>query len=855
MLTRGTKLGPYEIIALLGAGSMGEVYRARDARLARDVAIKVLPASLSQDLERLHRFEQEARAAAALNHPNILAIHDFGRDDGAPYVVSELLEGETLRARISRGPIPGRKAIHYAQQIARGLAAAHEKGIIHRDVKPENLFLLKDDQVKILDFGLAKLTQPEMPAVANGQSAAPTIASGTGAGMAVGTVGYMAPEQVRGLYADQRSDLFSLGAVLYEMLSGKRAFQGNTAADTITAILIKDPPDLTGMANLPLGLERIVQHCLEKQPQSRFQSGYDVAFDLDALVSASGSAVAPVAAERIRLRWHFLGIGAVCVLSVIAAFVLGKACSRLPPATFEQLTFRRGTITGARFTPDGQSIVFDGRWGGQPPEIFTTTPQGRELRPLELHHADILAVSPNAELAILLDRRFGQGFDSLGKLARVPSSGGAPREILDDVQDADWSPDGSAIAIIHELNNKYRLEYPPGRVLYETDFWISHLRFSPNGDHIAFVDHPIWGDDRGKVLLVDFKGKVTRLTDNFGSMQGLAWSPSGKEVWFTAAQTGNQRILRAVDLAGRQRVLFSGPGALQLEDVAQDGRILLTYNNVSRVLMGRAPGASGERELSWFDWPLARALSADGKWVLFEEEGTGGGPGYSIYLRSTGGAPAIRLGEGLAFDLSRDGKWVLSIPLRSPPQQIVLLPTGVGEPRQLTNDSIDHQWALWLPDGKSFAFAGIEPGHAIRWYVQGIEGPPRTVTPEGFTCYILSNDGKSLLCRDPNGNGWSYPLYGGFPVAVSGLARADTPDGWSPDGKFIYVHASGELPAKMYRVELSSGHRQLVKTFAPSDPSGASRGIFEILLSSDAQSYVYGYTRWSSELYLVRGIR
>src|ERR1700722_3172754 len=284
-LTPGTKLGDYEVQKLLGSGGMGEVYRARDLRLRRDVAIKVLPSLLSSEKERLRRFEQEAQAAAALNHPNILAVFQMGTYEGAPYLVSELLEGETLREQLKRGPLSVRKAIEYGIQIARGLAAAHEKGIVHRDLKPENLFVTKDGRLKILDFGLAKLTQPR-----SSSDSDPKLTQGTEPGVVMGTVGYMAPEQVRGQTADHRADIFALGAILYEMLAGKRAFQKPTSAETMSAILNEDPPGISQVtANIPPALQRVVHRCLEKNPEQRFQSASDLAFALDALSDSAGS--------------------------------------------------------------------------------------------------------------------------------------------------------------------------------------------------------------------------------------------------------------------------------------------------------------------------------------------------------------------------------------------------------------------------------------------------------------------------------------------------------------------------------------------------------------------------------------
>ena len=365
-LTSGTKLGPYEIQSPLGAGGMGEVYRTRDTRLDREVAIKVLPVGFARDPERLRRFQQEAQAAAALNHPNILAVHDFGEHEGSPYMVTEFLEGETLRERLRPGTLPVRKATEYAEQVARGLAAAHEKGIVHRDLKPENIFVTRDGRVKILDFGLAKLTRPEGTV----QSDAATLAAQTEPGMVMGTVGYMSPEQVKGQNADHRSDLFSFGAILYEMLSGKRAFSGETSVETMSAILKQDPPELTETnRTAPPALERIVRHCLEKNPEERFQSARDVAFNLANLSEISGgnTALRALKAPR-RLRVWPIAAG-----SLLAGLIAGALLwpRREPDASpvFDRLTYQLGTVDSARFSPDGHTIVYSAAWEGRPLQL------------------------------------------------------------------------------------------------------------------------------------------------------------------------------------------------------------------------------------------------------------------------------------------------------------------------------------------------------------------------------------------------------------------------------------------------------------------------------------------------------
>jgi serine/threonine protein kinase len=368
-LTSGSKLGPYEILAPLGAGGMGEVYRARDVRLNRDVAIKVLPAAFVRDAERLRRFQQEAQAVAALNHPNILAVHDFGEHDGSPYLVTELLEGETLREKLRPGALPVRKATEYGAQVARGLAAAHEKGIVHRDLKPENVFVTRDGRVKILDFGLAKLIQPEGAVLHD----AATLASRTEPGVVMGTVGYMSPEQVKGETADHRSDLFSFGAILYEMLSGKRAFHGDTAVETMSAILKQDPPELTETnRTVPPALERVVRHCMEKNPEERFQSARDVAFNLETLseISSSSGAVRAVKVPRHRFG-VFPVLTGLLLVAVIAGLWLWPRSQPAVPV-FHRLTYQSGTVNSARFSPDGHTVVYSASWQGRPSQIYST---------------------------------------------------------------------------------------------------------------------------------------------------------------------------------------------------------------------------------------------------------------------------------------------------------------------------------------------------------------------------------------------------------------------------------------------------------------------------------------------------
>jgi Tol biopolymer transport system component len=855
-LATGTKLGPYEILAPIGAGGMGEVYRAKDPRLGREVAIKVLPATFSQDADRLHRFEQEARAAGILNHPNITAVHDIGTANGSPYIVTELLEGETLRARLSTGPIPVRKAIDYAVQIAKGLAAAHEKGIVHRDLKPENLFLTRDGRVKILDFGLAKL-KPET--VETGQTDLQTI-SGTQPGVVLGTMGYMAPEQVRGRPADKRSDLFAFGTILYEMLAGQKAFRGDTAADTITAILSKEPPDLSQTnKDVHPGLDRIVRHCLEKNPEERFESARDVAFDLEALSGLSAPrATHEVPATPLRSRRVPLLVGvAVAIAGMAATYFLGKKAGYLEPPSFHQLTFRRGTISFARFAPDGQTILYGSAWEGRPIEIFVSRAGSPESRPFGLPGADIFAISSNGEMALSLARHAVGPFVSSGTLARMGvAGGGAPRDVLEDVQWADWSPDGNSLAVVRDVNGRNRLEFPIGKTLYETAGWISHPRVSPKGDAVAFCDHPVRGDDGGSVAVVDVSGKKSTLPGVFETVQGLAWSPRG-EIWFTGADLGANRGLYASAVSGKPRLLVRVTGILTLHDIARDGRVLMTHDTNRQEILSRSRGAEKERDLSWLDWSQATDLTADGQTLFFAESGEGGGPGYSVYVRKTDGSPAVRLGEGSGQALSPDGKWALAAVKPGTDPQLVAYPTGAGEPRLLKSEGLHVHTADWFPDGSHLAVTANEPGHGTRIFVFDFAGgKPRAMTPEGYRTLRkgVSPDGKIIVVRGPDQKVYLYPTAGGEPTAIPGTTPDDTPTGWSADGRSLYVYRRKDLPARVELLDVSTGHRQLWKELMPADSAGVT-GISPPHISLDGTFYAYSFLRTLSDLYLVEGLK
>ncbi len=854
-LSIGSRLGPYEIVGQIGAGGMGEVYRARDPRLSREVAIKVLPASFSQDADRLRRFEQEAKAAGVLNHPNITAVYDIGQHDGAPYVVQELLEGETLRSVLAGGRLAQRKAIDYALQTALGLAAAHEKGIVHRDLKPENLFVARDGRVKILDFGLAKLTHQEE----GGQATSlPTATAGTEPGVVMGTLGYMSPEQVRGKPADARSDIFSFGAILYEMLSGKRAFQGDSAADTMSAILREDPPDLlvTNQSISP-GLERIVRHCLEKNPEQRFHSAHDLAFDIEALSTATGAPSAIVgvrASRRPGVRTPVLAAAAAIAAGIVLGHFLWKPAGPSTP-TYRRLTFRRGNLATARFVPDGRTVVYAASWEGQPLEICVTRPEGPESTPIGVKNANLLSVSPSGELAVSLRERFLAGPGGAGTLATVPMGGGAPRPIAEFVERADWTPDGKQLAVVRFLERRNRLELPLGKVIYTSDRGIGVIRISPRGDRVALLQNTA----RGLALLtVDLNGRVSTLVKGPVQSQSLAWTPSGEEIWFDDRGDRGQFLLKAVDGSGRVRIVSSAPVGLIVHDISRDGRVLLERYGTQPGILGRTPGEAAEHELSWFDGSLPAGLSEDGRTLLVNEVGDAAGRTGAYYLRRTDGSPAVKLGEGRAIELSADGKWVLA---RAPDsdRNLVLQPTGTGTASMIDESAFESVGrATIFPGGKKLLLVAAEPGKERRLYWQELpSGRPRPITAKAFSFEgsPISPDGRWVVAYGE----WSEDLFllpteGGEPRTIANTRVLDMIR-WTTDGRFIFAVETGSIPARVVRVEVATGKRERWKDLAPPELSGVI-AIRPVFLTPDGKSYVYGYSRAAtSDLYLVEGLR
>jgi len=895
------QLGPYRVVGILGEGGMGAVYRAQDTRLGRDVAIKVLTAVTLSDQEKLQRFEQEARTTGMLNHPNLLTVYDVGNHDGTPYLVTELLEGETLRDRLSRGAITPRKAVEIASQIANGLAAAHEKGIVHRDLKPENIFGTRDGRIKILDFGIAKLTR------AGGDGPTFQMAA-TEPGMVLGTVGYMSPEQVRGETVDQRSDIFAFGAILYEMLAGLRAFKRNSSIETLSAILKEDPPDLLDVApNVPQALDRLVRRCLEKDRDLRFQTARDLAFNLETLSNFSSSgtlsgtatpphrpateshptvkqtaanapttamrnAHAPTAASTAmrprtptvarpmpKKRVSPVLLALLYIVSVAGAafgawYITTHMKAGVREPVFHRMTFRRGEVRGARMSADGEQIVYSAAWDGHPLEIFVGNRESPEARTLGIQDAEVMGVSKSAELAILLHR---DRITSLGTLARVPLAGGMPRDVSDNVGYADWSPDGAQLAIIHFVGDKYRVEYPIGVSQYETPHPVRDVRVAPDGKHLAFIEPQVGQNDI--VLLTPGQQPVTIARGWQRGASGLAWRPDGKEIWFTGTDTAAAPpALYAVTLDGDIRLVSRLTGTMKLWDIAANGATLLSNGMWRAALQWQAPGETVDRDMSWFDWSALADLSNDGKTILFNETREGGGAKSAIYLRHINEPSPVRIGDGYGNALSPDGRWVLAYS----GAKLTILPTGSGQPRELKVDgNFDIAATEWFPDSRRVVAGGALPNHGYRlWSIDTLDETAKPVSPENIwegaiRAVAISPDSRFVAGMDAQQKIVLYDANGSAaPAPVNGAQASEVPITFSSDGASLYVYKPTALPAQVYRIDLATGTRTLWKEFSPADPAGVYK-IAPVEVTPDGNAYAYNAMRMLMDLYVAENLK
>ena len=830
-LTPGTLLGQYEIRSPLGAGGMGEVYRAHDTRLDREVAIKVLPESLTADPDRLRRFEQEARAAAALNHPNILSVYQMATHEGVSYMVSELLDGETLRERLKRGPIPLRKAIDYAVQIARGLAAAHDKGIVHRDLKPDNLFVTKDGRIKILDFGLAKLTQPR-----DASGAEATMADGTEPGMVMGTVGYMSPEQVRGKVADDRSDIFAFGTILYEMVTGKQTFRKPTSAETMSAILNEDPPSISQVtAATPPGLQRVVHRCLEKNPEQRFQSASDMAFALEALsdsgLAASTGSHAHLSEPASRRGIAMAGATLAVLLGVGALAYFWIRPAAVPKVSnYVQLTHDGqpkslvGTEGSRLFlyvaSGDNQGMAEMSTSGGEPRKM--------QLPPLSFNSPQAFSLSPDGSELLVMD---GHGVPPSGPLWSVPVVGGSPRKLGDIAgQGGAWSADGKFIA------------YSNGNSLFTAKADGTDARKVVTVGDAGFIFNPVWSPDGNQLRFIYSATLAAPPYFMEASLDGTGlhrllpgtnlrpdsedgnggWTVDGKYfVFMTRGQIwALPRKWGFLHSEPRPSQLTSSPMPLSPPVQSTDGKKLFVVGRTFRGELTRYDLKSGRFE------PYLGGISAeyvsfskDGQWVAYVSypEGT-------LWRSKMDGSERLQLtyapSQALMPRWSPDGKTILFFDASgtNKPSKIYEVSLEGGSPQPLMPDNPDPQLdPNWSPDGSKIVFAGrsADAASSIRVFdlatrrvstlpgSQGMSSP--RWSPDGRYIPALSIDSKKLLLFDLQTRQWTE-------LAQGSMGWLE----WSKDGQYLQAD-DGSGTGAVIRIRLSDHKTERVvdlKNFA-----------------------------------------
>ncbi len=852
-LTAGTRLGPYEVLGTLGSGGMSEVYRARDSRLQREVAIKVVGESLAGDAGFLSRLEQEARLAGSLNHPNIVAVHDIGVHDGAPYVVTELLQGETLRERLARSPVPLGQALEWAGQVAHALSAAHGLGIVHRDLKPENVFITRTGQVKLLDFGIAKAT----PRVTDSRGLLdPTVSpagSATRTGAVLGTPGYMSPEQVRGEQVDARSDIFSLGIILHELLSGQRVFRAGSIVESGYSILHDEPGPLP--PSVPPGVAQVVQRCLAKDPEQRFQSARDVGFSLEAL-RGTGTATPrdplPPLGRRRRRGLSLLGWAALGLVLAAGSYVAGRGARQtVAQPLIREITFQRGSIYAARFAPDGRTVHFSAAWSGGMPELYTTAVDSHVIRGLGIGEAQLLAVSGAGELAVLIRPQFQAGFGLRGTLAVVPQLGGTPRELITDVFHADWAPDGVNLAVVRSGDEGTTLEFPLGHPIFRSTGFVSDPRISPAGDRVAFLDHPRPGDSAGQVTVVDKNGRSEVWSPLYDDAFGVAWNPTGTEVVVGGAGPSELAALWVARSGQKPRMLYRGTGNVMIQDINREGRLLVSQRDWRQELMVTRPSAPPQ-SVEWLDWASVSGLSDDGKKILFFESGVAASPNLLVVLRNLDQPAPVQLGLGRALALSPDGAWALvTRGTADTGDPLVLLPTGPGEPRMLTTGLKRVFVASFFRDGKRAALLAAQGDEGPRVRVLDLEtGASRPISPPLIAGFRMatSPDQHWVAKNDFDGMPTLFPVDTGTPDRLTEVGTKFEVIGWLKDGSLL-LNERNALPSPVVRFDPRSRQVTRFGVLAPGDLTGVPR-LTKALVTPDGKTFAFHFRRRGDTLFL-----
>ena len=844
-LHTGDVIGHYRIEDLIGSGGMGEVYRAYDSRLQRQVAIKVLPALAMVDASRLARFEIEARSAGSLNDPNILVVYEVCTHEGSPYLVSELLEGETLRALMKKGKLNAQKTSALAQQIASGLAAAHSKGIVHRDIKPENLFLTKSGTLKIIDFGI--VFPPEQGL--DGPLTDP--------GTLLGTAPYASPEQASGAPVDTRSDLFSLGCVIYELLTGAPPFRGGTGVEILCAILTAEPLASPELAAHP-ALERIVHRCLEKDPDARFQSARDLKFALETLGESR------IVSKRPHGRPALLAalLVGTSLLSLLAGYFVYRNLVAVTRPQIQRLTFQRGRVGAARFTPDGASVVYSAAWNGGLSQLYAVQPGSPESRPLGFLDSELLSISSKGELALLVSPHVYPHV-TVGKVARVPFAGGTPRDIRSKSCGAVWSTEGKEPLLISQcspIGGGAKIEDPAGLHTFTTGGWISDPVFLPRYNGLAFIDHPENSTEKGFIAVLDTHGKKRVLGRRWNQIRGMAWNAKTHEIWFTASESGVRQELWAIDLKGRQRFIFETTENIVLQDISTNGRVLLKNEDLRTKTLFFGTGDRRERDLSLLDGSVLNDLSADGKTVVLGEGDAAFDGHEMIYLKDTAGqAPPTRLGPGSFGRISPDGLFVAA---RSDPStEIVVYSTKEGQPIRIPLGGLSVGRLNWIRQSPSspasLIFSGTKAGRDGRLFgisptrvgelgplkTFNINAMPYRVSPDG-TRYILHDENQTTLKSFDGTESQSLPDY---------LRKDGAMAVWNPDGQRVYFTSPTTSSLNVFCYDLRTKKVSPWREIRPDDPAGLM-SIVRFAVAADNMSYAYSYWQALSVLHIIDGL-